>query len=788
VLSRALGEVEASVAATFRRLNHLDDDAELRAYVNELCGGIGGAPEGVASAEEADGIAAEAQVLTALDRRQESDAFVSRFEAAAQGISGGDPSVYELRTTVAGAPTEITALTRWLTEGTTILLAEDSDESRADLFRYQALLARMQWLPVPTSPHHRSAVSVIYETRLMENAALLERTRQRVESLWITSSGDAYYRRGAFTVRNLYKLYALAVRRQVIDNLSAVDRPGVLDDLFYTADHHISTPDGSQEQDVTLTAASIPPTTAPAFTETEAEALISRFLTAKEREPGGLAIPPETARLLLLGILQPLRGTVGQLSTDLLRQRVRLILDSLAAKGTRGGKLRDHRRLIYQFADSLHDQGLLNERMPRESAITSALRRMRSFVATVPPVGVAAILGYLGIMALGGLFVAAPVRYSGTLDGAAQLFGFGTAFPNHPFLTFFAVLIVIQAALSACGSPDPATLMVRFASLFAIAVGFIYYNRGLTNLGWTILLVLGLIFWSGLAMMAHRFVATFVGTDANLILAASSVAVYVVFTIANGRAQACLFIAIGIAAAASGPTIPVSIGAREFAKGIFQHADERTRVRVALDPAVTSGLVAFVLIGLLARLHGDLGAWTFTLTQLLILLVIASRRFSVTQIKGMLAKLQVGTSLTDEEFARYLHLAVAKSGAIAALALAAAAAANVLAGQTATLEFLLQEWAGVALLIGLSSLGNGLSVAGASMPIGLPDDDDTRALARLRALREQLRTWRRMRFAWIWKTALTLIVIFGILRWISDLFGVIDVTHSLWHLIGRLFR
>ncbi|HWF81473.1 MAG TPA: hypothetical protein VN695_12895, partial [Streptosporangiaceae bacterium] len=33
----------------------------------------------------------------------------------------------------------------------------------------------------------------------------------------------------------------------------------------------------------------------------------------------------------------------------------------------------------------------------------------------------------------------------------------------------------------------------------------------------------------------------------------------------------------------------------------------------------------------------------------------------------------------------------------------------------------------------------------------------------------------------------TVVVLFGMLRWISDLFGVTDILHSAWHLVDHLF-
>ena len=67
------------------------------------------------------------------------------------------------------------------------------------------------------------------------------------------------------------------------------------------------------------------------------------------------------------------------------------------------------------------------------------------------------------------------------------------------------------------------------------------------------------------------------------------------------------------------------------------------------------------------------------------------------------------------------------------------------------------------------------------------EDEQTSIPDRIRAVREDLRAWRRMRFAWIWKTGLAIAAVYGVLSWVSDLLGVRDMLFTLasW-LIRRL--
>jgi preprotein translocase subunit SecA len=795
VLSSAIGDVEATVASEFSQLRRLRSEASLSEYIAELCvepaadGGHASQAEHVpgaglntgAAGGGADAGAVRARVLAAVQRRKASDSVVARFEAAVRATVGAAAESYEFRDKVPGEPREIAALTRWLTEGLS-LVEPGADEARAALFRRQAAEAANQRLPARTTPHDREPADVIYETRLLANAALIAQTRQRLASLRVSSSRDAYFRRSAFTARNLHKLSELSVQQETLSNLSMVDRPALLDELYYSHDYQIFEPRPNDEH----TQIDAPPATAPAIatlTEAKAEAAVAEFLDSREQEPGGLAIPRETARLLLLDVMRPLMAASSLMSTTILRQRVRLLLDSLAAKGTRGGKLRDHRRLIFDFADSLYHQGILKERLTRESAVISAIRRAASYVGTIPRFGIGAMLVYLAVMAIGVLPVAAQARHSGFTDLAIRVFGFQATFPDRPFLAYFAILITIQAAGRACGLADPSILVARIAPVLALAISLIFYNRGFANLGWTVLLIVTLTLWSAALVTANRFIVTLVGIDANAILAATSVAVYLVAGMLNGQGRANLFVAIGILAVVAGPTVPVSIGSLGYARARFKDADDRARVRVGLDPAATSGLAAFVVVTVVARVHGNLAAAGFVVMQVLAFALIAGRRLGTGRIKGMLAKLQVGTPLTDEGLTSYLRRALLRSTMIAAMALSGALVVSTLAGGLTPTEFLLQEWAGIILLTGALSAGSALSVGGGTMPLLPPSEDDTSTLTRLR---EQLRAWRRMRFWWVWRTAVLGVLIFGILRWISDWIGVVDVAHAIGRWIQHL--
>ena len=792
ILSKAVGEVEAATAAQFVRLRQLANGAGLHDYIAELSSEPTVAQR---SAPVRDGRqaavpdvgTAEANVVAAIERRHCMDGPVERFEAAVRAVFGTSANSYWIPGTYPGEPTEINALTRWLNEGARRFeLASDSAE--AMLFIRQAHLAAQQWLPAPSNPHHRGPLDVVHETRSMANATLIERTKHRLDSLWLTSSRDSYSRRGAFTVRNLHKLSELSIRREILANLSLVDYPAQLDGLYYSRDHNIATPEDRSSQDPPI---SDQPAALPAIvaqmTAIEAEAVIGEFLDDRERAPGGLPLPPETARLLLLDVLQPLIVGSGTVGANTLRRRIQLILDSLAAKGTRGGKLRDHRRLVFDFTKVLYDQGILKDRVIREAALTSTLRRMREFVTTVPRFGIIAVFSYLAVLSLGALFVDRPVRSLALVSTAAQIFGLGTTFSDRPFLTFFALLIVIQAVAYACRVADPTILIARTAPILAVIFSLAFYNHGLAEIGPIIALTFGLVLWSALLLTAHRFVVSFVSVDANMVLGASFVFVYLIHELSNGQIDASFFIILGMAAAVVGPAVPVAIGSRDYASGRFRYADDRARVRVVLDSAVTSGLVAFVLVDAIGRLHGMAAAFGFALMQLIAFFVISCLRLSTRHIKAVLTGLQIGTPLTDGELQSYLRRALARSTITAAAALAGAVAVTVAAGETSTTKFLLAEWAGVILLSGALSGYSALSVAGTTTPLVPPRDDTTGALGRLRELREQFRAWRRMRFSWIWKTAFVAIVVFGLLRWVSDLLGVAAVLQIIHRWIDHLF-
>ena len=786
ILSRAVGDVEATVAAEFRRLRALDNGASLRGYVTELCNPAtadgGATTPDMRAADRVDALAQQARVISAIERREASDNLVTQFETAVRA-TGIVENSYQVPATERGEPAELIALTRWLTRSTGQLAIAD-DPAQMGLFRSQAMEASQQHLPAPSSPYSRSPVDVIFETRVMANATMLEQTKHRLDSLRVTSSAEAYCRRGAFTARNLNKLSELAVRRSIIGNLSLADHPAMLDELYYSVDHQIF-PTRSDRDSRTVF-----PSTTPAATMisgSRAETLVSQFLKEREEDPGGLPIPPESARLLLLDVIRPLMGTASLISAALLGQRIALILDSLAASGTRGARLRDHRKLIFAFTDSLYDQGILKHRVTREAAITSAIRRMREFTKTIPRLGVVSALVYLAVLAIGVLPIATQARHVGFFETATRLFGFGVAFPGRPFLAFFAVVVAIEATARACGFDDPNLLASRLAPILTIPFSLAFYGRGAHDIGSTILLIFGLIIWSVALFTVNRFVITLIGTDANLFLAAISVLVYLIVEVMKLQAGVSLFVVIGVIAATSGPAVPVSIASREYAKGVFVDTDDRAKTRVLLDPNVTSGLAALLAVTLIARFHGNAATIGFTVLELTVFAVMASLRLNAGRIKGTLAKLQVGTPLTDQQLKAYLRRAVVRSVLLAAIALSAAVVITGHVGESTATGILLGQWAGVLFFTGTVSAYNALSVAGATTPLLASHEDEEGLMARLRELRNQLRAWRRARFAWVWKTAVTVVVLFGMLRWISDLFGVTDILHSAWHLVDHLF-
>lgn len=776
VLARAQGEVEAAVAAEFAQIRAVDGGEGMREFATVVCAKL---TEG-ASQDQAGAVLT--QVRSALGRRQRSDEPVIEFSAAMNEAFGDDANAEWRPSIVTGDPAELRALSRWLREGTERV--RDAEESAVRLFRNQAELAGTQRLASRTTPHWRSPADIITETRLMANATMLEQIRHRLETLWVTSTHDSYYRRGAFMVRGLHELCEQSVRREMLTNLSLADDPGQLDELYYSSEHRISRP--SSGEDLLAPYDQTPPPPAETLSHARAELLVAEYIDAHERQPGGMAVPPDAARLLLLDVLRPLMVGSAVLSVALLRQRVNLMLDSLAAKGTRGARLRDHKRLIFDFTDGLHRQGILSERLTPQPAIVGVARRARTFIGTIPRFGLLAVAGYLGVFAVGALPVIGTARTWGFAQNASQLFGFGLALPGRPLLSFFALLVILQATTRACGFSDPQIFTIRVSPILGVVIALTLYDRGLANIGLALAMIPLLGVWAMLLFTAQRYVLTLIGTDANAILTAASVAVYLVQQGLHGHLQASALVLVGVLAVVAGPAVPVSIAGRQYGAEAFQYADDRARVRIALDPSLVSALLAVLLVGVMARVHGMAAAAGFALVQLTVLTVLTVWRLSPDKIKGLLAGLQIGTPLTDDQLHSYLRRAVGRSVLIAAAVLAGAVTLAVRAANQPVTQFLLQEWAGCILLTGVLALAGAMSVAGAATPLLTEHSGDETLRARLRGLREQFRAYRRMRFAWVWKLIVTLLVVTGILRWIHDWIGVADVSRMAWDLLHRL--
>ncbi|HEX6446137.1 MAG TPA: hypothetical protein VF053_13670 [Streptosporangiales bacterium] len=770
VLSAAFGEAEAAAAAEFARLRELRGPDDLTEYLADYAP-AGGTGLGDTSLAEA---------AAAIRRRVESDAVVLGFEAAVRAAEekcGAGTETRRSVSTVRGEPTEIAALTRWLTEETGRL---DSDPGRAALFRRQVAMAAGQRLPVRTSPHVRDPLDVVHETRIAANALRIEQTGHRLDSLRLRSSYQTYYRRAAFTVRNARELSELSARQEIVRNLRQVDDPDSLDELYYGNDHDISR---GTAPPVDQTVPAAPPAPSPLrVDEAQADVLVATFLDDMAARPGGLAIPHESARLLLLNVLQPVTSGAG-MSAAVLRTQAQLILDSLAAKGVRGGALREHRRLIRQFTDHLHEQGALAERLRYENRLSAAVRRARHFVATIPRLGVVALLGYLVVLAAGALPVAGAVHRFEAVGVATRLFGFGGVFPNRPALVVFAALVVLRATARACGMADPGVLLMRAAPALALAVALVGYSRGLANAGWTLLLVLLLTVWAEALLLAHRYVDMFVGIDVTSIAGSVSVVAYLAGEAADGRIAGHLLVAVGLLAATAGPGIPISLGSREYLRGTFRQSDDRARTRIVIDPPALSALAGFVVATVVLGVAGYLPAGGFVVSQLLALSVIAAWRLAPERVKGSLARLKVGSPLGETELRRFLHAAVLRSLLVAAVVLAGTVAASAVAARPTTVSLWLDEWAGVLLFAGAGAVVGAFSVAGTPTRLTMPGDDDAGTWKRIK---EQLRAWRQLRFAWVWKTVLAVLVLTRPVLWLAHAVKATEALRDLWHTLGGL--
>jgi preprotein translocase subunit SecA len=786
VLSDAIGRVEATVAADLERIRQAGA-AELRSHVTDLVAELPQPQSGEARPDAAGSAQLEEQVVAAIERRVNADQLVREFQDAVRDAladgSGVRPDGY--RFTI-GTPNELVALTRWLRRQT-IDNGRDTSGDRAALLRRQAELAASQRLPVRTIPHWRDPLDIEYETRLMANVTLNAQMRHRLDSLRVSASRETYYRRGAFAVRNLHQLSELRVRLEVLNNLLLVDRPDQLGELYYSRDHRLAdSPNSHPPEESPAEAATEPPVPPPAtgqLADGDVEALVQEFLALQEQEPDRAALHPDYARLLLRDLLQPLVSGQGAMGTATLRRQVDLVIDALAAKGASNAELRRIRRLIRDFSDYLYRAGVLPARLTYATPLASGARRIRGFLATIPLAGVAAVLGYLGVLGLGLLLVVGQARRVEVLDTAADLFGFGAVLGGRPVLVLFAVVTTCHAVLRAMGLSDPNLLISRVAPLLAITVAFVGYGQGLSNLVPTVLLALALIFWLAILLLVHGFVKTLVGADISAILAAGSVTIYLANAVAHGEAQVGALVLVGVVAAVAGPALPVSVMFREYTKGRFQHADDRARIRIPIDPALASGLVAYVVVVLTVGVRGPVAIGGFAVLQLLVLVFFAIRRLRVERVAAMLARLRVGSPLSDDRLRRYLLHAVTRTVLVAAAVLAAAAIPIILAGGSSVTVLLLAEWAGVRVVMGLLAGASIFSVAGAAAPPVDPQDDEVRPF---KLLMERLRSWWRRRFGWLFGTAGLLVLLARPLGWIADTLDLVDAAQAIYRMLTTL--
>ncbi|WP_433363209.1 hypothetical protein ACQPZX_31700 [Actinoplanes sp. CA-142083] len=772
VLSRAVGEAEMETAARFLALKRIGSPVDFDSHAEELAAQQTGPVNGHG--------ALGPSVVQALEKRRASDGVVSDFEAAIRAATDSQPE-YRLLNMYLDDDAELRALTGWLRRGTD-RFRDRPEAPEAVLFRRQAAMASRQYLPIETVADWRPPVRIERETRLMVNAAYITQVTHKLEALWVSSTPATYYRRGAFAVRTLHELAELKARTEVLNNLLMADEPATLGELFFSADNSIaSAPADKPVDDVATLPAPAPPPSVQLADE-QVQALVEQFLAERSKAPGGLPLPPDYARLLLLDVLRPLMARPGTVGGGVMRRQVDLMIDALATKGMSSAELRVHRRLIADFVDSLHAKGILAERLPAEGRLTGAVRRVRSFVSTIPMYGVAAVLGFLLVTAIGLLPTMTPARQFTLVDRASDVFGFATVLPGRPLMSFFALIVVTQLAARAVGIADPSPLITRLAPIGALVFAFVVYGRGFDNLPATLLLWVVLLLWTTPLLLVHRFVMVFVGADLAVVVAGFSVVIFAVHAVAEGTAATNAMIVAGLVAALAGPSVPVSVENHEYVAGNVRHSDERTRTRVAIDPADLSGTAAFVVVALIG-LSGGFALAGFVALQLLAVLVIANRRLAVDRVEGMMAKLRVGSPFTHEQLRGYLVRTQVRTVAVAALILGLALWPVAAGGGASTVTLLLDQWAGVVLATGFLACGNAFSVGGRVALLRDTGEDDAGA----RPFRSLLQSLKRTRLNWVWRIAVIVIVLIRPLSWLAEATDLIDAAKAVWGFVTGIF-
>jgi hypothetical protein len=328
--------------------------------------------------------------------------------------------------------------------------------------------------------------------------------------------------------------------------------------------------------------------------------------------------------------------------------------------------------------------------------------------------------------------------------------------------------------------------MPRIAPLLALGLTVALYGDGLSNLGATVLIFLMLTVWAAAYLAAERFVATMVGIPATVVLGAASVVTCVVTNVLGATPGLLAPLLVGVvAAAAGGPPIPVIVGASTYVRGRFSDANERTKVRVPLDPTLFSCLVAAFLVALDVGVRGTAELLSFAVAQVIVFGLVARRQLKTNRVEGLLAQLRVGTPLSSEGLATHLRRALRMSVALAAVAIVGTVCLAVFSGVHTLAAVALAEWGGVLLVEGFLSLGNALSVSGLTTPFLQESEADREKSP---SLRERLRSWRQLRFARVVKYALVLLLLVRPLEWLSDWTGLADAAQTVWQTVSKFFR
>ncbi len=629
---------------------------------------------------------------------------------------------------------------------------------------------------VPSSPETQTVTSASYAVLKTAGAAYLEEVARERDRLWVNYSGATFYRKCAVLFLTHATRITDSVAQRTLEALHWIDRPLKISHLFPKLAYYNS---GTGEREKTREA-----TTATKQRNSSAtidDELLNKIIITISHDlgPGVFGGGPSEREITLNlhALAATLTRRLPYMTSAQVEHELRLELQRQIATGYRGRDCKVFYRAAARLVNELEANGVGAVRV-REGAPTLLTRvqtRMR-LARTISPLYLLSLAIFFSL-AIAGVFF--PTQQAPEwLESIGNVLGFGWIGAGSFASITLGSLVFAGLLADATGVIDEEVFLVQWAPVVAaVATGWVTF----TTLGPGYALLLGLVtlIWTRTILVLRRFTVQGSAMDPLHLLAALSVIGFLVFRHYPGVDDQALYflpwVVIGIILCSGAFSIPVGRSERSADGDPTPYRQVLSSMRLALDPTLGAGFVAFVVTVLLLPWLHEAGGVIFASVQIGIyagVLLFRTRNGNVQKILARREYAQVGSE--DE-----VRLQLNRSMWLTLLWLTPVGAGSVVLAavtQQSPGTILLAEVGGFILLIGWREMSG---IAGGGQADRSSNDDQLRREQRAYVWK-QFKVLIKRPAGKIGALVIVITVIWNLLNFFLNLYSLPELLRGIW--------